>query len=64
MKHSSPNIKNYFRKELPSSEKLGLIFWGMELSSPKPKKLLIFQEGTLKSQAEKISKNKFIHSSS
>ena len=42
----------------------------MELSSSKIKKVLIFPEGTLKSQAEKMSyflrvyKNNFIHSSS
>ena len=40
----------------------------MEPSSPKPKKRIIFQDGTLNSQAKKISsflrpsKNKFIHS--
>ena len=42
----------------------------MDLSSPKLKKLLTFQERTFKSQAKnisnflKVSKKKFIHSSS
>ena len=56
-------------KKKTNSEKL-LMFWEMELSSPKFKKRLTFRKITLKSQAKKISyflgvsKNKFINFSS
>ena len=57
-------------KSKKSALKKCLIFREMELSNLKLKKVFIFQERTLKSQAKKVSyflrvsKNEFIHSSS